>query len=67
MSAADRGRTFPIDFDRNGHVRATRTFEDPAPLAWAYGLPFVFVARGGIPLLGRAHAQKVGKFSVLSI
>lgn len=32
----------------NGHVRATRTPEDPAPLGWAHGLPMVIVARGGM-------------------
>ncbi|KAJ5426524.1 hypothetical protein N7465_001594 [Penicillium sp. CMV-2018d] len=35
MTAVERGVAFPVDFDKNGHVRATRTPEDPAPLGWA--------------------------------
>ena len=45
-STVERGERFPIDFDKNGHVRATRIPEDPAPLRWAYGLPMVMVACG---------------------
>ncbi|KAJ5436368.1 hypothetical protein N7445_007253 [Penicillium cf. griseofulvum] len=37
MNAKDCGRQYPIDFDQNGHVQATRIPEDPAPLAWAHG------------------------------
>ncbi|KAJ5203189.1 hypothetical protein N7449_005268 [Penicillium cf. viridicatum] len=55
---------YPVDFDQNGNVRATRTPEDPAPLAWAYGLPIIYIARGGTPLLGRTHGTKLGNLSL---
>ncbi|KAJ5372714.1 hypothetical protein N7517_004720 [Penicillium concentricum] len=31
MTAVERADTFPGDFDRHGHVRATRNPEDPTP------------------------------------
>ncbi|KAJ5968295.1 hypothetical protein N7501_004543 [Penicillium viridicatum] len=35
ITAVEHGVAFPVDFNKNGHVRATRTPEDPAPLGWA--------------------------------
>lgn len=40
------------------------TPEDPGPLAWCYDLPFVYVARNGSPLTGRAHTHKLGYLSL---
>lgn len=64
MTAVERGIRYPIDFNRNGYVRARRIPEDPAPLAYVYGLPFIIVARGGTPLIGRQHADKLGNISL---
>ncbi|KAI2766355.1 hypothetical protein CBS147339_7233 [Penicillium roqueforti] len=64
MTAVERGQRFPVDFDKNGHVRATRIPEDPAPLGWAHGLPMIMVARGIIPLVGREHATKLGNLTL---
>ncbi|KAJ6128455.1 hypothetical protein N7471_009672 [Penicillium samsonianum] len=55
VTAVERSKRWPVDFDRNGHVRAGRTQEDSAPLAYAHGLPFIFVIRGGYALTGRSH------------
>jgi hypothetical protein len=49
LPANERGNRYPVDFDMNGHIRATRTPEDPAPLAFAHGLPLIYIAEGGIP------------------
>lgn len=48
-----------MDFDKNGIVRALGVPEDPAPLAWAYGLPFIFIERRGTPLIKKQHAGKL--------
>lgn len=62
MNAKERGAKYPADFDGNGHFRATRVPEDPAPLGPAHGLPLIFIGRGIMPLLllGRQHVGKFG-------
>ncbi|KAF9250005.1 hypothetical protein DTO013E5_7093 [Penicillium roqueforti] len=64
MSAVERGERFPVDFDKNGHVRATCIPEDPAPLGWAHDLPMIMVAQGIIPLVGQLHARKLGNLTL---
>lgn len=29
MAATDKGKNYPVDFDKNGHIRAARTPKDP--------------------------------------
>ena len=33
-------------------------------MAWAHGIPMIYVAKGGIPLLAAAHATKLGNISL---
>ena len=40
-----------MNFDKNGHIRASRNPEDPAPLAWAHGLSMVYVVKGSALVL----------------
>ncbi|KAJ9484224.1 hypothetical protein VN97_g9146 [Penicillium thymicola] len=68
LQATELASRWPVDFDRNGHIHATRihatrTPEDPAPMTYAYGLP-VFIARGETPLIGRADAGKLGHMTL---
>ncbi|KAJ5405481.1 hypothetical protein N7465_006765 [Penicillium sp. CMV-2018d] len=64
LQATARASRWPVDFDRNGHIRAARTPEDPATIVYAYGSSEVLVTRGGIPLTGRAHAAKLGHLTL---
>lgn len=59
---------YPSDFDSNGNIRslATRMPEDPAPVIFAHGVPWVVVCRDSVVLSGRQHAAQMAALQTKS-
>ncbi|KAJ5400824.1 hypothetical protein N7465_011313 [Penicillium sp. CMV-2018d] len=62
MSNKTLKQWYPVDFDGNGMIKASRTPEDPASLIRAHGLPLIAVARARPTSCIRAN-DLVGSFA----
>ncbi|KAJ5099865.1 hypothetical protein N7532_006866 [Penicillium argentinense] len=54
-----RSKHWPAIFDKSGDIKPDRVPEDPAPFAFAHGLPHIPVFRGYYLLCGREMATKI--------
>ncbi|KAJ5735415.1 uncharacterized protein N7483_000540 [Penicillium malachiteum] len=60
INAGVRWKLYPYDFLMSGDINPDRIPTGPAPLVWAYGLPFLPVYKGYYVLTGRQHAAWAG-------
>ncbi|KAJ5722410.1 hypothetical protein N7488_000445 [Penicillium malachiteum] len=60
INAGVRWKLYPYDFVMGGDIDPKRVPTGPAPVVWAYGLPFLPVYKGYYVLTGRQHACWAG-------
>ncbi|KAJ5609799.1 hypothetical protein N7528_010366 [Penicillium herquei] len=60
INAGVRWKLYPYDFVMSGDIDPERVPTGPAPVVWAYGLPFLPVYKGYYVLTGRQHACWAG-------
>lgn len=58
LSATERATQYLVDFDRMATFGLRRRHKT------LHTLPFIYLARGGMSLVGRAHARKLGNLTL---
>lgn len=58
LSATERPTQYLVDFDRTARFGLRRRHKT------LHTLPFIYLARGGMSLVGRAHARKLGNLTL---